>query len=68
MYPNEMLRVQNAVFVLSCCIHNLSSEILAFVLDNTIESIFDSWVVDLNKDAFDKADSQRRFPCESGNS
>ena len=57
MYPNEMLRVQNAVFVLSRCIHNLSSEVLAFVLDKAIESIFDSWVVDLNKDAFDKADS-----------
>lgn len=58
MNSDEMLRVQDAVFILASRVHDLRSKVLAFVLDGAAECILDRRVVALHKDPVDKADSK----------
>lgn len=53
-----MLRVQDAVFILSGRVHDLCSKILALVLDCTAECILDRGIVALDKYAVDKSDGK----------
>lgn len=63
MDADEMLRVEDAVFILASRVDDLGHVVLALVLDGAVEGVLDRRVVVLDKGALDEADGQRRFAC-----
>ena len=56
-----MLRVQDRVFVLPCCIDNIALEVLSAVLDGFLKHILNRWVIGIHESIFHKSNNQRRF-------
>jgi hypothetical protein len=65
MDPNKVLRVEDAVFILSRSVDNLSHKVLAFVFDWAAEGILNGGIVALLKISFDKTDGKGRFALDS---
>lgn len=65
VYANEVLGVQDAVFILSRSIDYLRREVLTLVSYDFAESILDSGIVALYKVAIDELDCQTRFSNRS---
>lgn len=63
MDADEMLAVENAVFVLASSVDDLGSEFLIVVFDDAGEGVLDCRVVGLDEDAVDEADSERGLAC-----
>jgi len=61
MDSDEVLRVQNAVFILSSCINDLRGVILPLVLDHTTEGIFNGWIIAFDEMSIDELHRERRF-------
>ena len=61
MYTYCMLRVQDRVFVLPCCIDNIALEVLSAVLDGFLKHILNRWVIGIHESIFHKSNNQRRF-------
>lgn len=63
MNADEMLGIQDTVFILTGGINDLRSKVLSVVLDNSAECILDSRVIALYENAIDKADGKGGFSC-----
>lgn len=61
MYPNEVLRIQNAVLVLPSSVHDFCREILPLVPDRLAEGVLDRWVVAVHEKTIDELNSEGRF-------
>lgn len=59
--PDKVLRVKNAVFILSCRVHNLGRIYLVLVRDLFAKGVLDCRIVALDKMPVYKPDRQRRF-------
>jgi hypothetical protein len=61
MDPNKVLRVQDAVFILTGGVDDLSHKVLALVFDWPAEGILNGGIVTLLEISFDKTDGEGRF-------
>lgn len=59
MYPNEVLRVQDAVFILTSRIDDLGRKVLALVSNRLAESVLDCRIVAVNEMTVDELHRQR---------
>lgn len=63
MCTNEMLIVQNGVFVLSGRVDELNSVVLALIPDNLTKVVLDRWIVGVDKMALNVLDSEGALAC-----
>lgn len=62
---DEVFRVEDAVFILAGSVDDVGWKVLVFVLDGTVEGVFDGGVVVFDESAFDEADGEGGFSCAS---
>ena len=60
---NEVLRVENAVFILASGVDHLDGKVMVAVADDLAESVFDGRVVGVDKVAVDVLHCERGFAC-----
>jgi hypothetical protein len=63
MDADKVLAVQDTVLVLAGGVDHLDGEIMVAVADDFAESVFDSWVVGVDKVPVDVLDCERGFAC-----
>lgn len=57
--PNEMLRIQDTVFILACCVDNFCLKLMAIILNRLTEGVFDRRIVAVNEVAVDELNCKR---------
>jgi len=61
MDANKVLRVEDAVLVLTRGVYDFCRKILAFISNDLAERVFDCWVVAFNEVAVDELNSEGGF-------
>lgn len=61
MNTDEVLGIQDAVFVLSCSVDDFSGEVLILVSNGFAERIFDGWVVAVDEQTIDELNGKGGF-------
>ncbi len=65
MYADEVLAIEDRIFVLACRINDFYSKILVLVTDDFAKGVLDGRVVGIDEVAIDELDCQRAFAYSS---